>query len=123
MRISDWSSDVCSSDLAVGGAVLLAAAAIALAWANSAFSHSYHALWHTPLSFRLGSYEFAQPLHFWINDALMTVFFLVVGMEIRREIHEGAPSNFRQAALPLAPALGGVAVPARGSEGGGVGKG
>jgi len=97
---------------AVGGAVLLAAAAIALIWANSAFSPSYHALWHTPLSFRLGSYEFAQPLHFWINDALMTVFFLVVGMEIRREIHEGALSDFRQAALPLAAALGGVAVPA-----------
>jgi len=97
---------------AVSGIVLLAAAAVALVWANSAFSHSYHAVWHTPLSFRLGSYEFAQPLHFWINDALMTVFFLVVGMEIRREIHEGALSDFKQAALPLAAALGGVAVPA-----------
>ncbi|CAP42763.1 Na+/H+ antiporter NhaA [Bordetella petrii] len=97
---------------AVSGAVLLAAAAIALVWANSAFAHSYHALWHAPLSFRLGSYEFAQPLHFWINDALMTLFFLAVGMEIRREIHEGALSNFRQAALPLAAALGGVVAPA-----------
>ena len=97
---------------AVSGIVLLAAAAIALIWANSAFAHSYHDLWHTPLSLGLGSYVFAQPLHFWINDALMTIFFLVVGMEIRREIHEGALSNFKQAALPLAAALGGVVVPA-----------
>ncbi|MBV7486079.1 Na+/H+ antiporter NhaA [Bordetella sp. BOR01] len=97
---------------AVSGIVLLAAAAIALIWANSAFSHGYHALWHTPLSFGLGSHQFVQPLHFWINDALMTIFFLVIGMEIRREIHEGALSDFKQAALPLAAAVGGVAVPA-----------
>jgi len=97
---------------AVSGIVLLAAAAIALIWANSSLSHSYHALWHTPLSFGLGGYVFSQPLHFWINDALMTIFFLVVGMEIRREIHEGALSRFKQASLPLAAALGGVVVPA-----------
>ncbi|MCD0503360.1 Na+/H+ antiporter NhaA [Bordetella petrii] len=97
---------------AVSGIVLLAAAAIALIWANSAFSHSYHDLWHTPLSFGVGSHVFSQSLHFWINDALMTIFFLVVGMEIRREIHEGALSDFKQASLPLAAALGGVVVPA-----------
>ena len=97
---------------AVSGIVLLAAAAIALIWANSPLSDSYHAVWHAPLAFGLGGYTFSQPLHFWINDALMTIFFLVVGMEIRREIHEGALSRFKQAALPLAAALGGVAVPA-----------
>lgn len=97
---------------AVSGVVLLLAAAIALLWANSPAAASYHALWHLPVSIGLGSYVLSQSLHFWINDALMTVFFLVVGMEIRREIHEGALSNLRLAALPLAAAIGGVAVPA-----------
>jgi NhaA family Na+:H+ antiporter len=97
---------------AVSGAILLLAAAGALIWANSPLAPSYHALWHTPLSIGLGDLVFSQSLHFWINDALMTVFFLVVGMEIRREIHEGALSSLRQAGLPLAAALGGVAAPA-----------
>lgn len=97
---------------AVSGVVLLIAAACALLWANSAWADSYHALWHLPLSFGLGPWQVSQSLHFWINDALMTIFFLVVGMEIRREMHEGALSNLRQAALPIAAALGGVAAPA-----------
>lgn len=97
---------------AVSGVVLLAAAAAALIWANSPLAHSYHDLWHTPVSFGFGDYVYSQSLHFWINDALMTVFFLVVGLEIRREIHDGALSSFRQASLPIAAALGGVAVPA-----------
>ncbi len=97
---------------AVSGVVLLGAAAIALVWANSSFADTYHALWHSPLSIGLGSFVFSQSLHFWINDGLMTIFFLVIGMEIRREIHEGALSSFRQAALPMAAAVGGVVVPA-----------
>lgn len=97
---------------AVSGIVLVVAAAIALAWANSGFASSYHALWHLPLTIGLGPHVVSQSLHFWINDGLMTVFFLVVGMEIRREIHEGALASVRLAALPLAAALGGVAVPA-----------
>lgn len=97
---------------AASGMVLLLAAVIALVWANSTFSASYHAAWHAPLTIGLGAHAVSQPLHFWINDALMAVFFLVVGMEIRREIHEGALANLRLAALPLAAALGGVAVPA-----------
>src|SRR5262245_34561029 len=97
---------------AVGGAVLLIAAAGALVWANSPFAHGYHALWHRPLSIGLGEFVFSKSLHFWINDALMTVFFLVVGMEIRREIHEGALSKLDQAVLPVIAAVGGVLVPA-----------
>jgi NhaA family Na+:H+ antiporter len=97
---------------AVGGAVLLIAAAGALIWANSPFAHGYHALWHLPLSIGLGEFVFSKSLHFWINDALMTVFFLVVGMEIRREIHEGALSKLDQAVLPVIAAAGGVIVPA-----------
>jgi len=97
---------------AVSGIVLLIAAAIALAWANSPASDSYHAFRHAPLSIGLGRFLLAQPLEFWINDGLMTIFFLVVGLEIRREMHEGALSNRHAAALPLAAALGGVIVPA-----------
>ena len=97
---------------AVSGTVLMLAAAIALIWANSPAAASYHALWHTPISIGLGSHVFSQSLHFWINDALMAVFFLVVGMEIRREIHEGALASLQLATLPLAAALGGVVVPA-----------
>lgn len=97
---------------ASSGLVLLISAALALVWANSEFAPSYHALWHMPLSIGLGDLSFSQPLHFWINDVLMTIFFLVVGMEVKREIHEGSLSNMRQAVLPFAAAFGGVMVPA-----------
>ncbi|MBC3483431.1 Na+/H+ antiporter NhaA [Pseudomonas sp. SWRI77] len=97
---------------AVSGVVLLISAIAALVWANSPAAASYEALWHTAVSFGIGSHVVSQSLHFWINDGLMTIFFLVVGMEIRREIHEGALSSLRQATLPMAAALGGVAVPA-----------
>ncbi|MGE8061162.1 Na+/H+ antiporter NhaA [Pseudomonas sp. NPDC089547] len=97
---------------AVSGVVLLIAALAALAWANSSLADSYDSLWHTPLTFGVGSMVFSQSLHFWVNDGLMTIFFLVVGMEIRREIHEGALASLRQATLPMAAAMGGVVVPA-----------
>lgn len=97
---------------AVGGVVLLVAAAIALLWANSPWAESYHHFWDAPVTLAVGTYSATQSLHFLINDALMTVFFLVVGMEIRREMHEGALAQLRVAALPLAAALGGIIVPA-----------
>lgn len=97
---------------AVSGIVLLIAAAAALIWANSPYASSYTHLWHLPLSFGIGDFVISNSLHFWINDALMTVFFLVVGMEIRREIHEGALANLKLAALPMIAAFGGVLVPA-----------
>lgn len=97
---------------AISGIILLFAAAIALIWANSSFAPSYHALWHTPISIGIGEFTFSRSLHFWVNDALMTVFFLVVGMEIRRELYDGALSNVRQATLPIFAAIGGVIVPA-----------
>ena len=97
---------------AASGAVLVFSAAAALMWANSPFAHGYHAFWNLPITIGLGEYVFSKPLHFWVNDALMTLFFLVVGMEIRREIHEGALSRIDQAMLPLIAACGGVIVPA-----------
>lgn len=97
---------------AVSGVVLLVAAAAALIWANSPAGDSYHHFWEAPLSIGLGGFSLTRSLHFVINDALMTVFFLVVGMEIRREIREGALSSLYTATLPLAAAFGGVVVPA-----------
>jgi NhaA family Na+:H+ antiporter len=97
---------------AVSGVVLLVAAAAALIWANSPGGESYDHFWHTPITFGFGTHIVSQSLHFWINDGLMTIFFLVVGLEIRREIYEGALSNLRLATLPLVAALGGVVMPA-----------
>jgi NhaA family Na+:H+ antiporter len=97
---------------AASGVLLLLVALVALVWANSPFSASYSSLWHTPFGLRLGPFAFERDLHFWINDGLMTVFFFVVGLEIRREIHRGELAELRRAALPLAAALGGMLVPA-----------
>ncbi|MGE0523068.1 MAG: Na+/H+ antiporter NhaA [Variibacter sp.] len=97
---------------ALSGVVLLVAAVVAMLWANSAFSSSYDAFWHTPVSVSVGSFAFSQSFHFIINDGLMTAFFLVVGMEIRRETHEGALKDVRQAMLPVIAAIGGVIGPA-----------
>jgi NhaA family Na+:H+ antiporter len=97
---------------AVSGIALLVMTATALILANSPLGDAYQHFWHAPLVIGIAEYSIEQPLHFWINDGLMTVFFLVVGLEVRREIHEGALASLRLAALPLAAALGGVTVPA-----------
>jgi NhaA family Na+:H+ antiporter len=97
---------------AASGIVLIVAALAALLWANSPWAHSYHDFWHAPVTLGVGPWVSSQSLHFWINEGLMSIFFLVVGLEIRREIHEGALSTLRQAALPAVAALGGVMVPA-----------
>jgi Na+:H+ antiporter, NhaA family len=95
-----------------GGIVLIAATVIALAWANSPWSESYAALWHTKLTVGLGDFSVSKDLTHWINDGLMAVFFLVVGLEIKREVLVGELSSARNAVLPVAAALGGAVVPA-----------
>ncbi len=94
------------------GVLLLIVSLIALVWANSPFKDAYAALWHVPLGIAFGPYHFERDLHFWINDGLMTIFFFVVGLEIRREIRSGELSTLRRASLPLMAALGGMLVPA-----------
>jgi NhaA family Na+:H+ antiporter len=94
------------------GIVLLLAATVALVWANSSLGPAYEALWHLKIPLSLGTLLPAQDLHFWVNDGLMTVFFLVVGLEVRREIHDGSLSDPRVATLPIVAAVGGVLVPA-----------
>jgi NhaA family Na+:H+ antiporter len=96
---------------AASGILLLVAAAVALLWANSPWAESYVHLWHTPVGIRIGTFTFERSLEWVVNDGLMVVFFFVVGMEIRREIHHGELSEWRRAALPAAAALGGMLAP------------
>ena len=95
-----------------GGILLLACTVAALAWANSPWAPLYTALWHTPFTVGFGSFNLSHELHFWVNDALMAIFFFVVGLEIKRELLAGELASARQAALPILAALGGVVVPA-----------
>lgn len=97
---------------AVSGIVLVVAAIAALVWANSPAGVTYESFWHSRLSLSLGDYSLGASLHFLVNDGLMTIFFLVVGMEIRSEMKDGSLSNLRMATLPVAAAFGGVMVPA-----------
>lgn len=99
--------------LEAAGSVLLVAAALgALIWANSPWSASYDALWRTPLSIGLGSHSVEITIDTIINDALMSVFFFGVGLEIRQELTRGELRDRRHAALPVIAAVGGMIVPA-----------
>jgi len=94
------------------GILLFAFTVAAIVWSNSRWSHSYEEWWHTTLSFGFGTFIFSKTLLHWINDGLMTVFFFVVGLEIKREILIGELSSFRKAMLPVVAAVGGMAIPA-----------
>lgn len=95
-----------------GAALLLAATVIALLWANSPWSAGYTALWETEAALSFGVWELSMDLGHWVNDGLMAVFFFVVGLEVRREFSVGELTNPRRAAIPVAAAVGGLAVPA-----------
>ena len=96
----------------VGGLVLLAFGLAALAIANSPLAEAYEHVWEIPLTLGIVQHELSLSLHEWINDGLMAVFFLLVGLEIKRELLAGELSSVRQAALPIACAIGGMVVPA-----------
>ena len=97
---------------AAGGILLVLASALGLLMANSPIEHYYDALLGTKAEIRLGDFAIAKPLTLWINDGLMAVFFLLVGLEIKRELIEGELSSREQAILPAMAAIGGMAVPA-----------
>ena len=97
---------------ASGGILLIGGTLAALVWANSPWAASYFSLWHTKLTFGFAGRQLSEELHFWINDGLMAIFFLVVGLEIKRETLVGELSSVRKAALPIVAALGGMIVPA-----------
>src|SRR3954466_1111344 len=94
-----------------GAAALLAATIAALVWANSPWSDSYESVWTTELSIRLGSSGLSHDLRQWINEGLMTFYFLVVGLEAKRELDLGQLRERRRIWLSVAAALGGMSVP------------
>ena len=94
------------------GAVLLLFAVIALIAANSPWADSFLAIWNEPFGFQAGSLSFVHPAKVWINDGLMTLFFFLVAMELKRELILGELRKPRVAALSIAAALGGMVTPA-----------
>ena len=97
---------------ASGSLLLLLAAAVALGWANSPWGSAYDSLWHTHLVLDVGPLHLDESLQHWVNDALMVVFFFVVGLEIKYELVNGDLRDPRTAALPIVAAVGGMVVPA-----------
>jgi NhaA family Na+:H+ antiporter len=97
---------------ASGGIVLIAAAVVALLMANTSLSDLYLNFLNSPVSFSVGGVGLDKPLLLWVNDGLMAIFFLMVGLEVKRELLEGALSSREQALFPAIAALGGMIVPA-----------
>lgn len=97
---------------AAGGAVLLVCTAIALALSNSPWASGYMEFWELPLGLRLGAFDYMRTLKAWINDGLMTFFFFLVAVELKRELVMGELRSPRLAALSISAALGGMLVPA-----------
>ena len=93
------------------GILMLIGVVLALVWANSPWREGYHALWETHLAIGLGEAALNFTLHQWVNDGLIVLFFLVVALEIRRELTDGDLASPRRAALPVAAAVGGMLVP------------
>src|SRR2546421_7169256 len=96
----------------VSGLVLLVFGLAALAVANSPLAETYNHVWEIPLTLGIVDHRLSLTLHEWINDGLMAVFFLLVGLEIKRELLAGELSSVQQAALPIACAIGGMIAPA-----------
>lgn len=93
-----------------GAVILLVASLAALIWAN-VDAGSYESLWHTNFSINLGTHTLGGDLHYWVNDGLMTFFFLVVGLEVRREFDMGELRERRRVAVPVLAAIGGMTLP------------
>lgn len=97
---------------AASGLLLVVAAILAVAWASSPLGDTYRSWWSTPLGIRFGDAAIEETLRGWVNDGLMSVFFLLVALEIKREIANGELRDPRAAALPVFGAIGGMLVPA-----------
>ncbi len=97
---------------AAGGIVLLAATVLALVWANTPWSDVYEQFWTTEITLSAGPLNLSEDLRHWVNDALMALFFFVAGLEIKYEMVCGELRDRRKAAVPIAAAFGGMALPA-----------
>ena len=96
----------------IGGFILLGCTLISLLIANSGWGEAYDHFWHRNIDLSFGSVKLRHSLVHWINDGLMTIFFLLVGLEIERELYKGELNNWRNALLPIGAALGGMIFPA-----------
>ncbi len=103
MKVTQLFKDFFESEK-LGGLVLLVCTIVSLVLANSVFGESYHHFWLIEFS--------GKSLEYWINDGLMTIFFLLIGLELEREIYQGELSNIKDALLPIFAAVGGMVVPA-----------
>lgn len=103
MRLTKLFNEFFESEKA-GGLILIVCTAISLLIANSSFQPEYHHFWETNIS--------GHSLEYWINDGLMAIFFLLIGLELEREVYKGELSSFKNALLPVVAALGGMLVPA-----------
>jgi len=97
---------------ATGGVLLIIATVLALIFANTVLSSSYLGFLHIPMEIRIGALHLDKTLHHWINDGLMVIFFMMVGLEVKREILEGQLSSVSKIALPTLAAIGGMLFPA-----------
>ncbi len=97
---------------AFSGFLLFAATILAVIVANSSFSQEYYDLWHLPFGMTLGTHDISMSLSMWINDGLMALFFLMVGLEIKREMLIGELSSVKKASFPVVAAIGGMVIPA-----------
>lgn len=103
MKLGGWFKSFMNNEKS-GGLVLVACTLVSIILANSPIALHYFSFWHLPLA--------GQPIEYWINDGLMAIFFLLVGLELVQEIYEGELSNFKNALLPISGAMGGMLVPA-----------
>ena len=97
---------------ASSGIMMMAAACLAMVFANTSLLATYELLIDTPFEVRIGDFSIAKPLLLWINDGLMAIFFFMIGLELKREVLEGELSDMRKIVFPMLGAIGGMAVPA-----------
>lgn len=106
-----WVVQLLLRDEAISGKFLLLAALVAIAAVNSQWADEYLAFWEHDLTISIGTFVIAADLRHWINDGLMAIFFLVISLEIKRELIRGELRSMRAAVLPVVAAIGGLAVP------------
>lgn len=94
-----------------GGFVLIACTIVSLILANSGFSETYLHFWHSHLDLSFSKIQLDYSIEHWVNDGLMAIFFLLVGLEIERELYVGELSSFKNALLPILAAIGGMLFP------------
>ena len=109
--LSKLFSDFFNSERSAGF-LLVGCTALSLIIANSTFGDTYISFWHEPVGIDSGGIQLRRPVEFWINEGLMTIFFLLVGLEIERELYIGELSTLKSAMLPVVAAIGGMIIPA-----------